>query len=268
MVQALERHSGRYGIPAHVFVDAGSQLVSLQNVDFSLRDVNLAVNDSMGMSVRVSTPKSHEERGRVEAKVKVLRSMLSKLSVRVDVAVTTIAWETIFTKIANQIDSLPLCKGNSSNVYDFGFEIITPNRYKLGRNNQRALDDNFIVHGNTPVEVLEVCRKYQQTWLQIMLDRLHHFMPRPSKWTKTDKVGLGDVVVFIHQDPFSEKLFNWLLGKVVEVHDRKLSIEYFGPGKLRKQVVSRCPRQVSKVFGSDDLPVNTVDHYLKSSQLC
>ena len=40
VIQALEKHSSRYGVPANVFVDQGTQLVNLQNAEFSLRDLN------------------------------------------------------------------------------------------------------------------------------------------------------------------------------------------------------------------------------------
>lgn len=264
IIQALERHSSRFGIPSNVYVDNGSQLVALQNAKLQLRDVDLVLHDNLGLSVKVSAPKSHEERGRVEAKIKVIRSMLNKLSIKCTDAVTTISWETIFAKIANEIDNIPICKGNSSNVRDFGFDIITPNRYKLGRNNQRAIDDSLVLEGNTYVEVLEVCRKYQQVWLQIMLDRLHHFMPKPLKWSKTDQVDVGDLVIFILKDSGSERMWQWKLGRVTDVLDRKVEIEYYGPKGRRMPTITRCPRQVSKVYSHTELPVNTTEYYKKN----
>ena len=266
VVLALERHSNRYGVPRHAYVDAGSQLVALQNAKFQLRDVDLALHDNLGMSVKVSNPKSHEERGRVEAKVKVLRSMLMKLSINTNRSMTTVSWETLFSKIANDVDNLPICKGKSSNLHDFGFEIITPNRLKLGRNNSRSLDDGFVLDGTTEVQLLEICRKYKQVWYQILLDRLHHLIPKCNKWLKTDEVTIDDIVIFVHKDSGIEKRWNWLLGKVVEVtgSSRTLTIEYFGPGKTTKLRVTRNPRQVSKIHSSDDIPVNTIEYYEKN----
>ena len=268
VVQALERHGSRFGMPANVFVDAGSQLVALQSARFSLRDVDLIVHDSVGMNVRVSSPKSHEERGRVEAKVKTIRAMLTKLSVNTNDAITALSWETVFAKIANELDNIPICKGNSSNVKDFGFDIITPNRYKLGRNNHRSLNDSITTSCKTYTEVLGICRKYQRLWIQLMLDRLHHFMPKPKKWSKTDPVSEGDIVIFIHKDSGHEKMFSWELGKIIGIDDtlRRVEIEYFGPGKKRKLSVTRCPRQVSKIYDAQDLPVDTVDYYKQNIQ--
>ena len=49
VVGALERHSSRHGIPRDVYVDNGTQLLSLKDVSFSIRDVNIQVYHSMGM---------------------------------------------------------------------------------------------------------------------------------------------------------------------------------------------------------------------------
>ena len=264
VVQALERHSSRYGVPRYAFVDAGSQLVALHSAKFSLRDVDLAVHSNLGMSVQVSNPKSHEERGRVEAKVKVLRSMLSKLSVDCSRPMTTISWETLFSKIANDMDNIPICRGAASNMQDFGFDIITPNRLKLGRNNYRSLDDGFVLDSSTETQLLESNRKIQTVWYQIMLDRLHHLIPKCKKWLKTDKIEKGDIVVFVHNDSGIMKRWSWSLGKVDSVTDRNLTLEYFGPGKKRKLYVPRNPRQVAKIHSADDIPVNTVEYYLKN----
>ena len=266
VVLALERHSYRYGVPKHVYVDAGSQLVTLQGVTFSLRDVNLELHLKLGLTVKVSNPKSHEERGRVEAKVKVLRSMLTKLSINPTRPMTTVSWETLFAKIANDVDNLPICKGNASNLHDFGFDIITPNRLKLGRNNSRSLDDSFLIDGVTEPQLLEVCRKYKQVWYQILLDRLHYLIPKCKKWSKTDDVSVGDVVVFVHKDSGIEKRWDWVLGKVVHisVDQRSLTITYFPPGRKGKLDVQRSPRQVSKIYSADDIPVNTIEYYEKN----
>ena len=53
---------------------------------------------------------------------------------------TALQWETLFSKVANTVDNLPMAKGSTSNASNLGYEIITPNRLKLGRNNFRTLD--------------------------------------------------------------------------------------------------------------------------------
>ena len=92
----------------------------------------------------VSTAKAHSERGRVECKIKSLRESLEKMGVSTDHPQTALQWETLFSKVANTVDNLPMAKGSTSNASNLGYEIITPNRLKLGRNNFQTLDGSGI----------------------------------------------------------------------------------------------------------------------------
>ena len=104
---ALERHCSRYGVPNTIFVDNGSQLVSLQNAQYNLRDVHTNVHDSLGLSIVATTPKNHSSNGRIEAKVKILRSSLQKLSVNPKSPMTSLQWETLFSKISGTVSFGP-----------------------------------------------------------------------------------------------------------------------------------------------------------------
>ena len=73
VVQALERHSSRHGIPAVIFVDNGTQLKTLSQAKFSLESADRQVQESMGMRILESNPKSHEERGQVERRIRTIR---------------------------------------------------------------------------------------------------------------------------------------------------------------------------------------------------
>ena len=52
---------------------------------------------------------------------------------------TALQWETLFSKIVNTLDNLPIAKINATVTGNLGSEIITANRIKLGRNNFRSL---------------------------------------------------------------------------------------------------------------------------------
>ena len=53
-------------------------------------------------------------------------------------------WETLFSKIDNTVDNLPMATGNTTNATNLGYKINTPNRLKLGRNNYRSLEGSGI----------------------------------------------------------------------------------------------------------------------------
>ena len=63
VVQALERHCSRHGIPAVIFVNNGTQLKTLSQAKFSHESADKQVQESMGMRILEYNPKSHEERG-------------------------------------------------------------------------------------------------------------------------------------------------------------------------------------------------------------
>lgn len=271
VIQTLERHSSRYGVPNKLFVDNGTQLIALQNNEFSIRDVDTFMYDSVGMQVEVSSAKSHESRGRVEAKVKILRSMLAKLAINTTTPMTALQWETCFSRISNQLDDLPMAKGNSSNVSDIGWDIITPNRLKLGRNNSRSLSGPISLTGGSGWDnLLAVNRAAQVTWYQLFLDRIHHLILKPKKWLKTDVPSVGDIVLFVYLDGLKAKSgAQWKLGKVITVHSgsRKVTIafpEKSQPGSLKipkLKTLIRCLREVSVIHAVGDFSINTKEHF-------
>ena len=55
-------------------------------------------------------------------------------------AQTVLQRETLFSKIANRVDNLSMAKDNTTITTNLGYEIITPNRLKLGRNNFQSLE--------------------------------------------------------------------------------------------------------------------------------
>lgn len=274
VMQALERHSARYGVPGTLYVDKGTQLAALENVEFSLRDLTAQVHDSMGMRIVTSTAKSHEERGRVERKVRTLREMLEKLAVKDDTCMTALQWETLFSKLSSHVNDLPMAKSTRSNFTDATWDLLTPNRLLLGRNNSRSLESSFnLLRGAGATEILRRNQNLQRYFYQMMIDRIHHFMDRPEKWRKTDDVNVGDICIFIYNENAAMRSDFWKLGKVTNVDNpRKIEVTFAGnsvPGKLPKlKTIIRSPRQICVISAADDTDLNSREFFekLKSEQ--
>ena len=96
IIGAIERHSSRHGIPAFLYVDSGTQLKALQYANFSTRDMESQIQDSLGIKIIVSNAKAHTERGRVERRIRTLRESLDKLGINSDSPMTCIQWECLF----------------------------------------------------------------------------------------------------------------------------------------------------------------------------
>ena len=271
ITQALERHAVRYGVPSELFVDNGTQLKAMKHANFSIQTLDTYTRDSMGMKVSVSNPKSHEERGRVERKIGLVKNMLEKMTVGNTMAQSAVQWETLFAKIANTLDNLPMAKGNTSNVSVLGYEILTPNRLKLGRNNHRSLAGEGITLEATtnPLDLLEQNRQIYKVWYELFMDNIHALSLRPNKWHKSGKQAQKeDIVLFIVDDSIScDQSRKWKLGKVIEVSDKSLKIRHYTETPKTKQMsahtIIRSPRDVTIILSLEDSQFNSRNYFQK-----
>ena len=254
VVQAIERHSSRYGVPAKLFVDCGTQLEKLQDASFSLRDICTRTSTQQ-FKVTVATPKAHHQQGRVEAKIKIMRQMLTAWSASCKECNTLLGWETLFARVASAIDDLPIACGSASAACDLGWEIITPNRLKLGRNNNRQLDSPILLD-NCPQSQLERNRLVTQKWYEIFIQWLSLLSPPPEH--KTNRIPqVSDVVLFLFTDPNFKQLWIWKLGVVDgKVSRSTFKIRYSGPDGVRRHV-ERATKQISIIVPANQLPPPT-----------
>ena len=263
IVMALERHSARYGIPSTIFVDQGTQLLNLDRVSANLRDANAQLRESIGLQIIPSAAKSHVERGRVERKIRTLREMLKKTVDANDVSMTPLQWETVFAKVSSQIDDIPMARADKgSTANDLGWEILTPNRFKLGCANNRSIEGPMTITENfSPTNLLRKIHDIQRYWYQLLLDRLHHLIPKPKMWTSTDDVNVGDIVIFRFKEGMSAKQEVWKLGRVDEALSggRRLSIVYSCKNSTRSLI--RSPRDVCVVSSVSDLDLNSREFF-------
>ena len=269
VVGALERHASRHGVPRDVYVDNGTQLLSLKEASFSIRDIDTQVYHSMGIRVHESIAKSHEERGRVERKIRSLREMLEKLGVKTSNPMTSIQWETTFAKISSMIDDLPMARGDSSSTANLGYDILTANRLKLGRNNFRSLDGGgiYLENNQLPTDILERNRDIVHCWYQLFIDNIHMITLKPSKFLKNSPAPrVDDIVLFTMVDnQFAKESITWKLGRITRVESRHAWILYISRiptvGEPVKSEIKRCFRDISIIYSVGDLFISTSEHY-------
>jgi hypothetical protein len=260
VVQALERHAARYGVPGHVFVDAGTQLEKLQDTSFNLRDVEAKGYEGVKFKLTVCAPKAHHQHGRVEAKIKRVRKLLEALSDTVEVCNTLIGWETVFAKIADQIDNLPIARGGQKAASDLGWEIITPNRLKLGRNNFRQLAGNLRL-SNSPQTQLERNRLIQAKWYELFKERVLLMVPAPQKSSERPPK-LEDVVLFLYTDAGTPKSWEWKLGIIkTQISRTRFEISYRSKEGQPLKLIERAASQLVVVLPVNELPPTHPDFF-------
>ena len=226
----IEGHSNRYGVPESIFVDNGTQLKALKYATFSIRDIESQVQDQLGIKIIVSNTKAHSVRGRVERRIRALRESLEKLGVSTTVPMTCLQWDTLFSRISNALDNLPLARGDKTNESALGYEIITPNRLKLGRNNSRSLEGYGIdlEMSSNFTKILDRNRSIYQQWYQTFIDNVQLLNLHPNKWLKSGRLPVsGDIVLFVFSDGnCAKESICWKLGKVVNVTGTKVTLKY------------------------------------------
>jgi hypothetical protein len=94
VVMALTRTGNRYGWPKYTLFDCQTSFKSLENAKLSFTDLQGKLYTEQKMILDFSTPLAHQEHGRVEAKVRVLKDFLTR-SGELGRKHTHIEWETI-----------------------------------------------------------------------------------------------------------------------------------------------------------------------------
>ena len=124
-------------------------------------------------------------------------------------------------QIANTVDNLPMEKGITSNSSNLGYEIITPNRLKLGRNNYRSLEGSGIKldMASSLTALLERNHELYCEWYRIFIDNIHMLDLRPKKWLKNSRLPvLDDIVLFVcNNSEYGKGGMDWRLVKVTAV---------------------------------------------------
>ena len=117
------------------------------------------------------------------------------------------------------------------------------------------------------LKLLERNRQIYQAWYQLFMDDIHNINLRPDKWMKTTPMPVvGDIVMFVMNDSkASKEARQWKLGRVHNVSNRSISIQYSNSSNKSQQstkhTVERNPRDVSIIVALEDLYTNSRTYF-------
>ena len=140
---------------------------------------------------------------------------------------------------------------------------------KLGRNNNRALAGPGVRVELNPnlTRILENNRNVYSTWFQLFIDNIHFLTLKPDIWRNSCRLPIvDDIVMFVYNDSGQGKEpITWKLGKVVEVMQRKVRIQFTrreGNSAISKlHNLERSIRDISILFSSEEFLINTSEHF-------
>ena len=119
-----------------MIIDKGSHLVcGCENVVLNMTNIQGTLSREYGVDFRTCPVGGHNFNGKAERKVRTVREILEKT---VHLArLSILEWETLASTISNAMNNMPI--GLGSVVSDLeNLDLITPNRLKFGRNNNRS----------------------------------------------------------------------------------------------------------------------------------
>ena len=266
--QALIRQGCRYGIPKTIFCDSGTQLVGLKHAKFSILDAKKNIYTTQGVDIRVGRPKAHSDRGRAEVRIKMLKEYLAKITfLSKNKPQTALQYETAFAQAANAMNNLPIFRANESKGRNRTFEVITPNRLLLGRNNHRALHHGAVIDSSSLTqELLESNNKMQEVFYTVLVAHMNYFN-RNRKWkTGNFQPREGDLVLFLWNDALKKE---FRLGLVRDFEGNRTTIAYPNIDKNGDETfktVERSPRDLVILHREGETDHDTLLYWLEIYQ--
>ena len=204
------------GYPKLVFVNRGSQIMkTFNNAKINFQDTKYKLHYDVDVEFKLCPVDGHVYNGKVERKIREIKQSITKSYN--DQRLSVLQWETVSAEIANSINDLPISLGNY--VSDFEtMDLITPNRLKLGRNNERSPVGPFELT-NDSSRIIKANSLIFQSWFDNWLvNHVPKLIDQP-KWFKSDTdIQVGDVVLFLKNSPLK---LTYQYGIVDEVYKSK-----------------------------------------------
>jgi len=258
-VQAFIRFSCEVGYPKKVLTDAGSQIIKgCNDLKLNYHDLKFKLHHNVAVEFDVCPVGGHNMNGKVERKIREIKSSLERTLVEQRLSI--IQWETISSEVANCINDLPLALGNI--VSDFeNMDIITPNRLRLGRNNNRSPVGTLQVTNNAS-KILKSNMMIFNSWFDNWLVSHVPKLINQPKWFRNDvDIKIGDVVLFLKNDSILSSIYQYGLVKDVKPgHDgklRKATITYRNHNESVNRETFRAVRNLVVIHHVDE--INIID---------
>ena len=262
----LERHAARHGWPVFLLPDKQSSFVKLEDLRISFRDLQGKLFQSQKIVLDFCTPNNHAEHGRVESRVKIVKSIFEKVA-ELGKKHSYIEWETVVQRTAASMNSLPIARsGDSRNPNDLeDFGLITPYHFLLGFNPNRILDTSVSVI-NSRCKMLEVVQNTQDYLHEVLLNHIHRFIPYHNHQFRDKIPDPGDIVLFIHVDSSRARNRDWKFGRIVENYvdgnPGKVRIIYRNANETTFHETTRNLKDVCLISTLDEISFNTEEHRL------
>ena len=253
-IQAFIRFSCDVGYPKIVMIDEGSQLLKgCESMKLNFEDIKGRIHLNQHVEVSVCPVGGHNMHGKVERRIREVRKSIEQ-SVQNE-RLSVIQWETLAAEIANTINDQPLTLGNVVDDFE-NADILTPNRLRLGRNNNRSPEGPMTIT-NVPEKFIKDNEKIFTTWFETWLVCHVPKLVHQPKWFNADQdIKEGDVVLFTKQDSSISRSYQY--GKITKTYVsadrkiRKVDVKYRNSNEKVDRETTRAVRQLIMIHPVDE----------------
>ena len=256
-IQSFIRFSCENGYPKILVSDTGSQLLkAYDSMKISFSNVKNELHKHMAVEFDVVPVGGHNITGKVERKIQEVKNSISKSFQNRKLSI--LQWETVGSEIANAINDMPLAMGNV--VSDFeSMDILTPNRLRLGRNNNRSpVGPMFVTSEPSKFfeENSDIFNCWFECWLTSHVPKLMHH----PKWFNTDyHLKKGDVILFLKKEGLLNETYQFgIVDSVDTSRDnaiRSANVRYRNHNEDFDRITRRSIRQLIVIHRVDELDI-------------
>ena len=256
-IEAFIRMSCYAGYQKFLLADQGSQVVSgCDNVKISFKDVKDRLHREKSVEFDTCPVGGHNMNGKVERKIRDIRASLSK-SVHNE-RLSILEWETLLCQISNSINDMPLGYSSYSNDLE-SIGLITPNRLKLGRNNDRSPAEPLYVTGKCN-KFLRENQKIFQSWFEHWLISYIPKLVNQPKWFRSDvELSVGDIVLFLKTDSEISTTYQYgIIDSLIRSKDnivRSVNVRYRNHTENIDRITKRAVRSLVLIHHIYDIDV-------------
>ena len=259
VLDGVTRLASDFGFPKYLMIDKDDAIMkALRESEVSLRDLQQNLYLEHGVIFTTCPVAGHNMHGHVERTIRSIQEILDSCGVKTKRLHAT-GLQTLLKLTENNYNSLPLgYKYDRSITNSPMLKIITPNFFKMGRNNNRALDGPIRMPGDGGELLQQVNQLYDgifKLWADSYVPKLIY---QPTKWNKDDKeLQVGDLVYF-QKEPDKKLASKWIVGVVDQLDRsrdgkiRKVVIRYQNSGETQPRLTERAIRSLVKIYDIEE----------------
>ena len=257
IVDGVTRLAAEVGFPKYLMIDQDSAVIKcLQEASVNMRNLQHNLFTERGVVFTTCPVGGHNFHGHVERVIRSIQNLLDDCDVKSKRLHAT-GYQTLLKLVENMYNSLPLGFSYDKSLSNTPLlKVITPNFFKMGRNNDRALDGPVYLPNGTEM-IKKVESTYQalfKLWADVYVPKLI-FSP---KWHRDDEQLKEGDLVYLKKSPDNKLESKWVIGIVEQLLPsrdekvRRVIVRYQNASEDTPQFTDRSVRQLVKIYDIEE----------------